>query len=156
MKKRSFARIVCCIFAFCCFLFASACKDEEQTGAIDYNASVLVVSQTDTFAPCSFNEFYAGNTHTQKYFEELNKTAISDKYRMFYVTIDGKEWTAVELHTEDLPQGTYRIVIETREECTIVKLNSDGTRVKVPYVKKLTLSVSVSSAYEDKYSLTEE
>ncbi|MBQ7879892.1 MAG: hypothetical protein IJ317_04505 [Clostridia bacterium] len=153
MKKR-FSRILCCLFTCFLFLFAvAACKEEKNVnnGVLDYDAEVIVIPERDTFAPCNFYDFFYGNPHMEKFFQYAYTTAT--RQPAFDVTINGKQWTRVELATQDLPKGTYKIIIETPEEFYLIVTQEDGSREKVPYRKKMTITVSVSTAYEDKYSI---
>ena len=145
--------ILCCILSLFCFLFAPACKEEKSvnSGVLNYNAEVIVISEVDAFAPCNFYDFFHGNPHMEKFFQYAYKT--TQRQSVFDVTIDGTPWTHLELITQELPTGTYKIVIETKENFCIVKINENGSREQVPYHKKMTITVSVSPTHEDKYSI---
>ena len=150
--KKTFTRILCCLFTLLVFLFAPACKNEKgaNNGALNYDAEVIVINEVDAFAPCSFYEFFHGNPHIEKFFQYAYTTTHTNAG--FDVTIDGKQWTRMELAMQDLPTGIYKIIIETPDDFYIVVIQEDGTRVKKPFHKKMTITVSVSIANEDKYS----
>ena len=155
MMKKLFTRILCYLFTLLLFLFAPACKEEKgvNNGVLNYDAEVIVITEVDAFAPCTFYEFFRGNPHMEKFFQLAYTTTQANAG--FDVTIDGKQWTRLELAREELPIGTYKIVIETPDDFYIVVIQDDGTRVKKPFHKKMTITVSVSPSHENKYSATE-
>ena len=121
--------------------------------AYDYGKVELEIKERDCFAPCYFNEFFHGNEHTKEYFYLLLNSMKFHKDGGIIVTIDGEEWSMIDRVLNKLPVGIYDIIIETKEGLTMPEIAEDGFMMEFPYQKKITVPVSVSSLFEDKYTI---
>ena len=121
--------------------------------AYDYGKVELEIKERDCFAPCYFNEFLHGNEHTKAYFYLLLNSAIYYQDGGMIVTVDGEEWSMLDRIENKLPEGNYDIVIQTVEGLTMPERAEDGFVMEMPYQKKITVPVSVSSLFEDKYTI---
>lgn len=155
MKK--FFRSLCATLIAVTSLFAIGCgksKDDSSDSApqeIDYTAEVLVIEETDSFAPCFVKDFIFGNEHTSEYFKELNKSVFNYN-KMLIISIDGEEWTDVDVLYDFMPEGEYEINIKTTPQMVIAEENEDGVMVEKPYKRDITVTVNVSADGENKYS----
>ena len=147
MKK--WLRVVfSCVLSLLLAVSVCSCGSIKNT-KYDYTANELVIKERDTFAPCSFNEFLYQNEHTKQFFGIFLETSI--RTAGFVVTVDGEEWSRVKQMMDELPVGSYDLVIETPEGAYITEL-VDGVRVNVPFEKKITIPVNVSTLATDKYA----
>ena len=121
--------------------------------AYDYGKVELEIKERDCFAPCYFNEFLHGNEHTKEYFYLLLNSMKFHKDGGIIVTIDGEEWSMIDRVLNKLPVGIYDIIIETKEGLMMPEIAEDGFMMEFPYQKKITVPVSVSSLFEDKYTI---
>ena len=122
----------------------------KQEKKYDYSGTELIIEERDQFAPCYAQELFAGNEHTNEYFYLLFSSArVTDSYTL---TVNDEVWTFWDRHERLLPEGEYDIVIETVEGLTMPIKTPMGV-VEAPYQKKLTLPVSVSIEYENKYNI---
>lgn len=121
--------------------------------AYDYGKVELEIKERDCFAPCYFNEFIHGNKHTKEYFYLLLNSMKYHANGGVIVTVDGEEWSMLDRIENKLPEGNYDIVIQTVEGLTMPVRAEDGFVMEMPYQKKITVPVSVSSLFEDKYTI---
>ena len=140
--------LLACVLSLMLTVSACSCESIKKTD-YDYTANELVIKERDTFAPCYFNEFLYQNEHTKQFFGVFLET--STRTAGFVVTVDGEEWSRVKQLSEELPVGTYDLVIETPEGTYITEL-VDGGRVNVPFEKKITSPVKVTTVATDKYA----
>ena len=154
MKK--FLRSICTILLAVTTLFAIGCgKDKNDSSdsapqEIDYTAEVLVIEEVDSFAPCFVKDFIFGNEHTSEYFKALNKS-VFDFNKMLVISIDGEEWTDVDVLYDFMPEGEYEINIKTTPQMVIAEENEDGVIVEKPYKRDITVTVNVSASGVNKY-----
>ncbi|MBQ9114097.1 MAG: hypothetical protein IJY05_04145 [Clostridia bacterium] len=154
MKK--FLRSFCAALIAATALFAIGCgknkndSDNSSSQKIDYTAEVLVIDETDCFAPCFVRDFIFGNEHSSEYFKELNKAAY-DLSKILIISKDGEVWTDVDVLYDLLPEGEYELNVKTQSELFVAAPNEDGVMVNVPYNRDFTITVNVSVNGESKY-----
>lgn len=134
-----------------CAVFGVACKEKE----IDYTKDELTITQIQRFDTCYFNDFFKQNEHTTTFFKDIIPFLPYDA-GLPKVTINGEEWTAVDLVKNELPFGIYKITIEIVNHYLNVWDNEAGHFVQEDYNKKLTLIVWVLPIFEDKYKSASE
>ncbi|MBQ8659085.1 MAG: hypothetical protein IJ506_08105 [Clostridia bacterium] len=121
------------------FSFASCGEEEEKTSSMKC-------------APCTVSEIYTWNEDVFQEFFYLRISASSIATNAVQCTVNGEEWTMVQQIMDDLPEGKYTIVFYTPEDFTInVSQIVEGEWVtkEVPYVRKVTVKVEISSKYAD-------
>ena len=144
MKKFA-SKILSICFTGILLLTAIGCKDTTE---YDYTVSELKIQKRESFAPCYFREFFYQNEHCKAYFSELLNSVVWNTF--IIMTVDGEEWTAIDLRMKELPYGIYDIVFETPKDMYIMKQTESG-KIQVPYQKKIVIPVFVSLLGEDKY-----
>ena len=133
-----------------CAVFGVACKEKE----IDYTKDELTITQIQCFDTCYFNDFFRQNEHTTTFFKDIIPFLPYDA-GLPKVTINGEEWTVVDLVKNELPFGIYKITMEINHYFNVWDENSEQY-VQEDYNKKLTLTVSVLPIFEDKYKSVSE
>ena len=144
--KKNFKAILLGLLISVCTLFGVACKEEE----IDYTKDELTISKTQYFDTCYFYDFFRQNEHTKTFFKDIIP-ALFYSANGVKVTVDGEQWTAVDLAKNELPFGIYKLTMEVNHYFNVWDEDLEQY-VQEPYNKKLTLSVSVLPIFEDKYA----
>lgn len=143
--KKKFKAILLGILISICAVFGVACKEEE----IDYTKDELTIKQMQYFDTCYFYEFFRQNEHTKTFFKDIMPMLIYDA-NVVKVTVDGDQWTPLDLVKNELPFGIYKLTMEVNRYFPVWDENLEQY-VQEPYNKKLTLRVSVLPIFEDKY-----
>ncbi len=133
-----------------CAVFGVACKEKE----IDYTKDELTITQIQRFDTCYFNDFFKQNEHTTTFFKDIIPFLAYD-VGLPKVTINGEEWTAVDLAKNELPFGIYKITMEINHYFSVWDEDLEQY-IQEPYNKKLTINVSVLPIFEDKYKSASE
>ena len=154
-KENTMKKLLSIIFSVVMMFSVSSCSfsglKEALDGEYNYSAQTLKIKERDCFAPCYFSEFLYGNEHTQEYFSEVSQLILRDGSGLI-VTIQGEEWSLVKRVQEKLPEGIYNIVIDA-PTLTMREMTDSGI-IERACPKKITIPVSVSSLFEDKYSVS--
>ena len=150
-------KLLSMVMSMLVMISASACSLMGVGGVFagDYNYSeqTLKIKERDYFAPCYFNDFFSKNEHTQAYFDDVLTQLAYLAGGGLIVTIEGEEWSAFDRLKNKLPTGIYDIVIETNS-LTMREMTDTGI-IETEYDKKITIPVSVSEIFEDKYAHAE-
>ena len=133
-----------------CAVFGVACKEKE----IDYTKDELTITQMQCFDTCYFYDFFRENEHTKTFFKDIMSLLIYDANGV-KVTVDGEQWTSVDLAKKELPFGIYKITMEINHYFNVWDENLEQY-IQEPYNKKLTINVSVLPIFEDKYKSASE
>lgn len=149
-------KLLSIIFSVVMMFSVSSCSfsglKEALNGEYNYSARTLKIKERDCFAPCYFNDFFSKNEHTLAYFDDVLTQLAYLAGGGLIVTIDGEEWSLVKRVQEKLPEGIYNIVIDA-PTLTMREMTDSGI-IERACPKKITIPVSVSSLFEDKYSVS--
>ena len=103
-------------------------------------------------APCTVWEIWTWSEASYEEFFYLKHMSMYMKDGGVSCTVNGEDWPMIRRLGEDLEEGTYTIKFWTDEDFTVnvmVKENGENVSKEIPYQKDLTLTVKISSNYED-------
>lgn len=103
-------------------------------------------------APCTVHEIWSWNETVLKEFFVVRTSTAREMDGAVKCTVNGEEWDKIKRRTDELAEGKYKIVFYTPQGFTVQKMTPiDGEIVRedVPYERSVTISVTISSEYED-------
>lgn len=104
-------------------------------------------------APCTVREIWNFNQAACEEFFAL-KNVIRYLPNVIQCTVNGEEWDLPRQVAEDLEDGQYTIRFWTAEDFMLevwVKDGEEFVKKNIPYQREITLTVEISSEYEDIY-----
>ena len=113
----------------------------EIAGGYDYFAEELVIAERQVCGQDTLRSVLANNKHAYAYlFYALQSVTHSSPFGR--VVIDGEEWSKMDVIINELPIGSYDITVEVSPEF-VIRQTEGSEVVEIPYVRKLTIPVSV-------------
>ena len=123
-------------------------------GGDDIRCSYQLDFKDGRFVVLFFHDFFRQNEHTTTFFKDIIPFLPYDA-GLPKVTINGEEWTVVDLVKNELPFGIYKITMEINHYFNVWDEDLEQY-IQEPYNKKLTINVSVLPIFEDKYKSVSE
>ena len=102
-------------------------------------------------APCTLQDIWGYNELLWTTFFPIH---LSAKFNTSTpkVVVNGEEWVRLQYITTELTEGQYTIKFYTDSNYTVSTMK-DGQRVEIPFVREVTLYVTISSNYADIYDM---